>query len=201
MGGGIAKARGRAQAAKDVGLNYRTLARALDDRALTRFVREALLEAHRSGSATHEGEGAEETTEDLVRRVEAAEAQLADALDALGQERERADALERRLALVEEWQAGGPDSERSIGEPQAELRTGATSMERTTAERAAAPARGLARRGAHRRGVVTVEPLDGEDDACGEAGELVAEWRALRGAGAPSSGRAPRSAAGSSRSS
>ena len=48
--GGIAKTRGRVQAALDVGLNYRTLARALDDQALTRVAREALLEAHRAGS-------------------------------------------------------------------------------------------------------------------------------------------------------
>ena len=39
-----------------------------------------------------------------------------------------------------------------------------------------------ARRGAtHRAGVVTLEPLDGEDDALGEAAVLVAEWRRLRG--------------------
>ena len=178
--GGIAKTRGRVQAAKDVGLNYRTLARALDDHALTRFVREALLEAHRTGSADDEADGTGETAEDLVRRVEAAEARLADALDALDREHEQADALERRLALVEEQQAGEPGAEHPAMEPETERQAGAASNDRAAAEGAAAPSAGLARRGAHRAGVVTLEPLDGEDYAFGEAGELVAEWRGLR---------------------
>lgn len=46
--GGIAKSRGRVRAARDIGLNYRTLAKALDDRRLSRLAREALLEAHRA---------------------------------------------------------------------------------------------------------------------------------------------------------
>ena len=179
--GGIAKARGRVQAAKDVGLNYRTLARALDDRALTCFVREALIEAQRAGFAAEEAEGTEETAEDLARRVEAAEAQLADALVALVQERERAAALERRLALVEEWQAGEPGAEQPAQEPEAERSRVVVSNERSAAGGAVPPSVGLVRRGTHRPGVVTLEPLDGEDDAFGEAGELVAEWRGLRG--------------------
>ncbi len=38
-------------------------------------------------------------------------------------------------------------------------------------------------RGAHRAGVVTLEPLEGEQAALGEAVELVAEWRRLRSQG------------------
>ena len=180
--GAIAKARGRVQAARDVGLNYRTLARALDDQALTRFVREALLAAHRAGSATaHETEATGEAAEELGRRVEVAEAQLAEALDALDWERARADALERRLELVEERQAGEPGTEQPVSEPETEQRTGAAGTERGAADGGAAPSAGLAGRGAHRPGVVTLEPLDGEEDALGKAAPLVAEWRRLRG--------------------
>ncbi len=84
--GEIAKARGRVQAARDVGLNYRTLARALDEQTLSRVVREALLAAHHAESAA-DAEAAAVTGEELARRVEAVEAQLADTLDALAQER------------------------------------------------------------------------------------------------------------------
>lgn len=180
--GAIAKARGRVQAAKDVGLNYRTLARALDDQALTRFVREALLEARGAGPTAHEAEGTGESDEELARRLEAAEAQLADALDALGRERERADALERRLELVEERQAGQPDEGRPATIPNAEPQGGEPRTEQVAEKDGAArSAAALVSRGAHRPGVVTLEPLDGEADALGEAADLVAEWRRLRG--------------------
>ncbi len=202
--GAIAKARGRVQAARDVGLNYRTLARALDDQALTRFVREALLEAHRAGSADNETEGTRATDEELTQRVEGAEAQLADALDALERERARADALERRLELVEDRQAGEPGTEmpartREIEPQEGELSTrqeadvesaaasstgpAATLRNRATteAEGPVAPTTALVSRGAHRAGVVTLEPLEGEQAALGDAAVLVAEWRRLRG--------------------
>ncbi len=179
--GAIAKARGRVQAAQDVGLNYRTLARALDDRALTRFVRKALLEAHQAGSATHEAEATGETSEELTQRVEGTEAQLADALDALERERERADALERRLELVEERQASEPGTEQAVGETEAQQPTRAPGMEQTAPEGTAAPGSTPGHSSTLRPGVVTLEPLDGEDAVLGEAALLVAEWRRLRG--------------------
>ena len=181
--GDVAKARGRVQAAKDVGLNYRTLARALDDQALTRFVREALLEARRAGSDDDGAQGTGETDEELERRVEAAEAQLADALDALGRERERADALERRLELVEERQAGEPGTGMMPAKPPAtDPQDGEPRTEQVAEEEGSAPSAAvLVSRGAHRPGVVTLKPLDGEEDALGEAADLVAEWRRLRG--------------------
>ena len=179
--GAIAKARGRVQAARDVGLNYRTLARALDDQALTRFVREALLAAHRAGSADNETEGTGEAAEELGRRVEVAEAQLADALDALDRERARADAMERRLELVEEGQAGEPGAEQPVREPETEQPTRAAGREQTAAEGTAVPASARDHSSTHRPGVVTLEPLGGEDASLGEAAELVCEWRRLRG--------------------
>ncbi len=183
--GAIAKARGRVQAARDVGLNYRTLARALDDQALTRFVREALLEAHQTEATAHEAEGTGEADEELAQRVEGAEAQLADALDALERERERADALERRLELVEERQADERGTEQPVREPDTEKPTRAPSKEQVAAAgEDAAPSVGLESCGAHRPGVVTLEPLDGEEDALGEAAAHVAEWRRLRTEGA-----------------
>ena len=180
--GDIAKARGRVQAARDVGLNYRTLARALDDQTLTRFVRETLLEAHQAESASTKAEETGETSEELVRRVEAAEAHLADALGALDQERERAEALERRLELVEERQASEPGAEQPAGEPQAEQLAIVTSMDQSAAENAAVPGSAPDTDQAHRPGVVTLQPLDGEEASFGKAAALVAEWRRLRGA-------------------
>ena len=180
--GAIAKTRGRVQAAKDVNLNYRTLARALDDQALTRFVRDALLEAHRAGSAAPEAEGTGES-EELARRVEAAEAQLAEALDALGRERQRADALERRLELVEERRAGERDTGTMPATTLAvDPQGGEPGAEQVASERGSAPsAAEVVSRGAHRPGVVTLEPLAGEADALGGAADLVAEWPRLRG--------------------
>ena len=82
---------------------------------------------------------------------------------------------------MEERQAGEPNTEQPVGEEATERSAEAGGTEQTAAEGAAAATLGLVRRGAHRPGVVTLEPLDGEDGAFGEAGELVAEWRELRG--------------------
>ncbi len=178
--GDIAKARGRVQAAQDVGLNYRTLARALDEQTLSRVVREALLAAHHAES-TADAEAAGETGDELARRVEAAEAQLADTLDALERERERADALERRLALLEEQQAGESGIVQPTREPGTEQQAGEPSTEQEPADGSAVPTSAPGSRSTHRSGVVTLEPLAGEDAALGEAAELVGEWRRLRG--------------------
>ncbi len=188
--GEIAKARGRVQAARDVGLNYRTLARALDEQTVSRVVREALLAAHRAESA-QDAQAEGEADEELARRLEAAEAQLADALDALDHKRERADALERRLERLEEQQAGEPSIERPARAPSTEPPaerpdTEQRGHEPSTEQEAdavgsAAPAAAIVSRGAHRAGVVTLEPLEGEEAALGEAVELVSEWRRLRG--------------------
>ena len=188
--GEIAKARGRVQAARDVGLNYRTLARALDEQTLSRVVREALLAAHRAESA----QGAQakaETDEELARRLGAAEAQLGDTLDALERERERADELERRVEFLEERQAGEPDTELAARKPEVEPQDEEPSTEqRADAEGSAASAAALVSRGAHRVGVVTLEPLEGEEAALGDALALVAEWRRLRGGGGSAVNRA-----------
>ena len=194
--GGIAKARGRVQAARDIGLNYRTLAKALDDRRLSRLAREALLEAHRAESVAN-ARAEEKAGKQLGRRLEATESQLADALDTLGQERERADSLERRLELLEEHEAREPDTEGPASGPKGQASEPSTEMPREPevepqdagriggqepdAEESATPRSTDGRRTSHRRGVVTLEPLVGEEGALGEAAALVDEWRRLRG--------------------
>ncbi len=178
--GEIAKARGRVQAARDVGLNYRTLARALDEQTLSRVVREALLAAHHAES-TANAEAAGETGDELARRVEAAEAQLGDTLDALERERERADALERRLALLEEQQAGEPRTKQPPGKPEPESQAGEPNREQEPdAEGSRAPAPAHDDPVTRRPGVVTLEPLEGEEAVLGGAAALVGEWRHLR---------------------
>lgn len=194
--GGIAKARGRVRAAHYVGLNYRTLAKALDDRRLSRLAREALLEAHRAESIAN-AQAEKKAGRELGRRLEATETQLADALDTLGQERERADALEHRLTLLEERQTGEPDTEGTspgpkgqASEPSTEMPAGEPGVEpqdagligrqEPEAEGSAIPGSTHEHRTTHQRGVVTLEPLDGEEGALGEAAGLVDEWRRLR---------------------
>ena len=118
---------------------------------------------------------------ELARRVEAAEAQLADALDALAQERERADALERRLALLEEQQAGEPRTEQPPSKPELESQAGEPNREQEPdAEGSRAPAPAHDDLVTRRPGVVTLEPLEGEEAVLGGAAALVAEWRRLR---------------------
>ena len=178
--GDTSKARGRVQAARDVGLNYRTLARAIDEQALSRVVREALLAAHRAESVQGTAAAGEAGAE-LGRRVEATETQLADALGALGHERERADKLERRLALLEEQKAGEPSAAQPAGKPGPEQHAGESGAEQEAdAGDPMAPTTVPDVRSTHRPGVVTLEPLDGEEAALGEAAGLVAEWRSLR---------------------
>ena len=174
--GDISKARGRVQAARDFGLDYRTLAHAIDGGRLTRHPREVLLAAHRA-DRTADARASGETSEEQERKLEAAESQLADALDALEQERERADALERRLELLEHQQAVEPGTELPAGTPQVAPRAEPSStVQEADAARSAAPVS----HGAHRAGVVTLEPLEGEQAALGEAAALVVEWRRLR---------------------
>lgn len=181
--GDIARTRGRVQAARDVGLNYRTLARVLDDRRLSRLAREALLEAHRAESI-RDVETVGEPDGALSRRLESAESQLADALDALGRERDRADALERRLESLEEQQARAPQAERPVAEPDSERPPAKPATRRLAGghvtERPAVLASPPGQRLAHQPGVVGFDPLDGEEAALGEAAPLVAEWRLLR---------------------
>ena len=179
--GEISKARGRVQAAQDVGLNYRTLARALDEQTLSRVVREALLAAHRAESVQG-AQAAAESGEELAQRLEAAEAQLGDTLDALERERERADALERWLALLEEQQAGEPDTELPARKPEVEPQDEEPGTEQEAdAEGSRAPAPAHDDPVRRRPGVVTLEPLEGEEAVLGGAAALVAEWRRLRG--------------------
>lgn len=181
--GDIAKVRGRVRAARDVGLNYRTLARALDDRRLSRLAREALLEAHRAES-DQDAKAEEKAGKELGRRLEATESQLADALDALGQERERADAMEDRLTLLEEQQPREPDTGRPVGEPDSQRPPAKPAARHMAIGQAA---EGLpvvdatpGHRVTHQPGVVGLDPLDGEEAVLGEAAPLVVEWRLLR---------------------
>ncbi|MXY15556.1 MAG: hypothetical protein F4Y57_00715 [Acidobacteria bacterium] len=173
--GEISKARGRVQAARDVGLNYRTLAHAIDEGQLTRHARETLLAAHRAES-TPGAQAVTETGEELTRRIEAAESQLAAALDALEQERERSDALERRVELLE-GQAVKPGTEMPAIDPEVESTRREPSTER---EADALGSEAPANRNAQRAGVVTLEPLEGERATLGKAAALVAEWRWFR---------------------
>ncbi len=144
-----------------------------------------LLAAHKAGTLTGEPATAEPAVvrvDDALRRVEATEAQLADALEAVERERARAEALERRLELVEERQADEPTTELSARAPEVEPQDGAPGIEQEAAAGGSgAPAAALVSRGSHRAGVVTLEPLEGEQNALGEATALVAEWRRLRG--------------------
>ena len=126
---------------------------------------------------------------------------LTDALDALGLERERADALERRLELVEGRQAGEPDTEQPAGEPETEQPTRAPGMEQTAAEGTAVPAPARDYSSTHRpawsrssRLTASRKPSARPPHSWPSGGACGAR---MRSEAAPSSVLAPRSTAGS----
>ena len=201
--GDIAKARGRVQAARDVGLNYRTLANAIDEGQLTRHVREALLATRRAESAqeAQPAGGAERGVDAACRGGRGAARGCA--------RRVRPGARPGGCAGAPAGVAGGATGRRAghgaVGQNtrggaagrSAEYRAGGRrSRLRGTRSGAREPWRAPGR-----AGVVTLEPLAGEEDALGEAAALVASGGGCgartRGGGAQSTGRAPRSAAGS----
>ncbi len=177
---------GHGGAARQLGVDRKTLWRALDSGRLTPRVREALERQGASPEAAQRRDrldALERRTEMLDKDVET----LAEAVEALRDEFRRladlqAEALrawERRLSAVESRLAAG-----TTAEPPGAGRDGGTEPQAPAAvDVLAQPAIGREPGAGPRLGhpeVVTLEPMQDEEIDYGEAMPLVAEWRRQR---------------------
>ena len=174
----LVDAQGRMKAADELGVNYKTLARGLDEPGpLTVWLRAALLV-----KALEDGVTALATGEQEPEDAGALAGEVGDATEALraltnaveqlrGEQGERLTALEARLAAVEGRAQPGEFREGAqvIGAPRIDIREPAAS-----AGGEPAPAH-----------AVTEEAGPGDEDAYGAAWPLVAEWRAVHARHAP----------------
>ena len=191
----LVDAQGRMKAADALNVNYKTLARGLDERGpLTVWLRAALLvkaledrltalapEEQEQGDAGagvpsgHEGELAGD-----VRDATEALRSLTTAVEQLRHEDgERLTALEARLAAVEAQPQ--PEAQLQPGEPEAALVIGAPRIDRRDIQEPSAAA-GRRPAPAH---VVTEEAGPGDEDIYGAAWPLVEEWRAVHAGHSP----------------
>ena len=177
---------GHGEAARQLGVDRKTLWRALDSGRLTPRVRQALERRGANPEAARRRSrlgAVERRTELLDKDVEA----LAEAVEALrGEFRKLADlqaealrAWERRLSAVESRLAAG-----AAAEPPGAGRDGATELRLPAAVQGLAqPTIGREPGARHWQGhpeVVTLEPVQDEELDYAEAMPLVAEWRRQR---------------------
>ena len=177
----LVDAQGRMKAADALGINYKTLARGLDEEGpLTVWLRAALLmkaledgvtalagEGQASGEAGAEVPpgGSGELAGEVREATEALRA-LTSAVEQLrGEHGERLAALEERLAAVEAWPRPGETAEAApvIGAPR--IAIGKPSV--SAGGQPAPPT------------VVTEEAGPGDEEAYGAAWPLIEEWRAV----------------------
>ena len=161
---GLVRDRGRVGAARALGVNFRTLAGSVDSEKLSPRMRRALGEMVKTGVA-RPGR-TEEWVEALERRVASVEEEVEGLHETMEVQAKRLGELDGRLAKLEKSQveAGKPVS--TVGEEGSAAWT--------------PPKRAY---GLPDAGVVTAEEQPDEEHAFGSAAELVAEWRELRTGG------------------
>ena len=189
-------AQGRMKAADELGVNYKTVARGLDDTGpLTVWLRAALLvkalEDRLTALAPEEQEQGDVRAEVQPGRIEELAGEVRDATDALRslttvveqqrhEDGERLAALEARLAAVE-----------AQPQPQVRPQPGELGQPREAAPVIGAPRIDIREPPAAARGrpapahVATEEAGPGDEDAYGAAWPLVEEWRAVHARHAP----------------
>ncbi len=193
-------AQGRMKAADELGVNYKTLARGLDEPGpLTVWLRAALLvkaleDRLTTLAAADEPEPGEPGAEVPPGRIKELAGDVRDATEALrslttpveelrGEQGDRLAALEARLAAVEAQPQ--PEAQPRPGEPgqptEAAPVIGAPRIDRRDI-RAPSAAAGPRPAAVH---VVTEEAGPGDEDAYGAAWPLVEEWRAVHARHAP----------------
>ena len=154
---------GKLEAAHLLGVNYKTLAAAVDSGVLTPRLSDALEKVLLSREI-EAFEKVRERVEELEGRLEAAEKQTrsipGEVEEAVGRE------VERRMAQTEE-----PPVDAKMQTPEAATQDGAV-------DKGNAPARQLFRRTSP--SVITMEPQPGDEEVFGDAWPLVDEWRRLR---------------------
>ena len=154
---------GKLEAAQLLGVNYKTLAAAVDSGVLTPRLSDALEKVLLSREI-EAFEKVRERVEEMEGRVEAVEKQTrgipGEIEEAVARE------VERRMAQTEE-----PPVDAKKQTPKAATQDGAV-------DKGSAPARQLFRRTSP--SVVTMEPQPGDEQVFGDAWPLVDEWRRMR---------------------
>ena len=154
---------GKLEAAQLLGVNYKTLAAAVDSGTLTPRLSDALEKVLLSREI-EAFEKVRERVDEMEGRVEAVEKQTrgipGEIEEAVGRE------VERRMAQTEE-----PPVDAKKQTPEAATQDGAV-------DKGNAPARQLFRRTSP--SVITMEPQPGDEEVFGDAWPLVDEWRRLR---------------------
>ena len=154
---------GKLEAAQILGVNYKTLAAAVDSGTLTPRLSDALEKVLLSREI-EAFEKVRERVDEMEGRVEAVEKQTrgipGEIEEAVARE------VERRMAQTEE-----PPVDAKKQSPEAATQDGAV-------DKGSAPARQLFRRTSP--SVITMEPQPGDEQVFGDAWPLVDEWRGLR---------------------
>ena len=176
----LVRKKGRIEAAKELGLDPRTVGACMDGEGMSWRVREALEMGLQEGAGSAAARQ-RKRNDALERRMEKLEKELHEGLDAvmgeIGKLREDQDqkweSLERRLARRETQQDNRRESPRSAEDPSA---TGPTPEEAPSVAKPSAKAKFPKRLYLE---LVTKEPAPDDEEVYGAAWPLIKEWRRL----------------------
>ena len=176
----LVRKKGRIEAAKELGLDPRTVGACMDGEGMSWRVREALEMGLQEGAGSAAARQ-RKRNDALERRMEKLEKELHEGLDAvmgeIGKLREDQDqkweSLERRLARREIQQDSRRESLRSAEDPSA---TGPTPEEAPSVAKPSAKAKFPKRLYPE---LVTKEPAPDDEEVYGAAWPLIEEWRRL----------------------
>ena len=176
----LVRKKGRIEAAKELGLDPRTVGACMDGEGMSWRVREALEMGLQEGAGSAAARQ-RKRNDALERRMEKLEKELHEGLDAvmgeIGKLREDQDqkweSLERRLARRETQQENRRESPRSAEDPSA---TGPTPEEAPSVAKPSAKAKFPKRLYPE---LVTKEPAPDDEEVYGAAWPLIKEWRRL----------------------
>ena len=176
----LVRKKGRIEAAKELGLDPRTVGACMDGEGMSWRVREALEMGLQEGAGSAAARQ-RKRNDALERRMEKLEKELHEGLDAvmgeIGKLREdqeqKWESLERRLARRETQQDNRRESPRSAEDPSA---TGPTPEEAPSVAKPSAKAKFPKRLYPE---LVTKEPAPDDEEVYGAAWLLIKEWRRL----------------------
>ncbi|MDE2838989.1 MAG: hypothetical protein OXL97_15990 [Chloroflexota bacterium] len=186
----LVRNRGPMETAELLGVNYKTVARSMEARRLSVYLREALMEqliAQRTVGHPQSRDGGEreQAVDQLTERVTALEGAVDELRSSVAQE----------MGVLREEQAGVTRGlERRLAHVEAQRQGGAGGEPKTAASTSAAPGpqgeqkRRRVYRTTHPK-VVTAEYEYGEEDVYGDAEPLVIAWREARAADRVARGR------------
>ena len=186
----LVRKKGRIEAAKELGLDPRTVGACMDGEGMSWRVREALEMGLQEGAGSAAARQ-RKRNDALERRMEKLEKELHEGLDAvmgeIGKLREDQDqkweSLERRLARRETQQDNRRESPRSAEDPSA---TGPTPEEAPSVAKPSAKAKFPKRLYPE---LVTKEPAPDDQEVYGGAWPLIEEWREIWNAGHVGTGK------------